>query len=100
MKTARHEKLKSQGDRLLLGGGSLFEHGQELNASFRQEYRSGEDRQTRKGNGQETGGIRMLDREGKTGGGEREEEGGGEERKKSLRMQKGHTHSWCRSYHM
>lgn len=30
MKTARHEKLKSRGDRLLLGGGCLFEQGKNL----------------------------------------------------------------------
>lgn len=40
MKTARHEPLKSQGgDRLLLGGGCLFEHGRKLNAFFREEQR-------------------------------------------------------------
>lgn len=82
MKTARHEKLKSGGDRLLLGGGSLFEHRQKLNASFRQVYRSGEDGQAREGNGQETGGDKVLGREGKTGGEEKRRRGRGRGKKK------------------
>lgn len=98
MKTARLEPLKSRGgDRLLLGGGCLFEHGRKLNAFFREE-RGTEGLEGLGGEEGKWGG----DRRDKKAGEEGKEQGRRERRKgkkKGLKM-RSHIQSWCHSHHM